>query len=169
MTSPVSGLLFACNIILSHSFQFCFYGDRLPQTPENVLYLSNHQCTSEPSHTHTVRNILCVFCYPHSTSLPLPLPSGLGGGGGVVCETGRMWGEDSLHPQGRHPVPPSLWLGAGRGETHLIDHCLLVHDVCDPLLLILCLERRNICQEEEREGPGEVYQVSQFIPQFAAE
>ena len=27
-------------------FQFRFYGDRLPEEPENVLYLSNHQCTS---------------------------------------------------------------------------------------------------------------------------
>ena len=27
--------------------QFCYYGDQLPDTPENVLYISNHQCTGE--------------------------------------------------------------------------------------------------------------------------
>ena len=25
--------------------QFVYYGDKLPMTSENVLYLSNHQCT----------------------------------------------------------------------------------------------------------------------------
>lgn len=27
--------------------QFCYYGDTLPQDPENVLYISNHQCSGE--------------------------------------------------------------------------------------------------------------------------
>jgi lysophosphatidate acyltransferase len=27
--------------------EFCFYGDRLPEQPENVLYISNHQCTMD--------------------------------------------------------------------------------------------------------------------------
>ena len=48
-------------------------------------------------------------------SLPLPC-SGLGGGGGAVCEAGMVWGEDSLHPQGRHQIPPPLRLDPWRGR-----------------------------------------------------
>ncbi len=27
------------------SLQFCYYGDQIPNEPENVLYISNHQCS----------------------------------------------------------------------------------------------------------------------------
>jgi lysophosphatidate acyltransferase len=36
--------------------EFRFYGDRLPEEPENVLYLSNHQCTMD----WVIVELLCV-------------------------------------------------------------------------------------------------------------
>lgn len=36
--------------------EFCFYGDKLPDTPENALYLSNHQCSVD----WVVTEVLCV-------------------------------------------------------------------------------------------------------------
>ena len=149
------------NVILSHFFSFVSMAIAFPKSqkmcytsPTTSAPVSPHTHTHTHTHTHSEEHTLC-FLFPH-----LSLPSGLGDGGGVVYEAGRVWGEDSLHPQRRHPVPPPLWLGAGRGwgpTSWIMCHCLLVHDIVyNPLLLILCVERWNICQEEEREGPGEV-------------
>lgn len=36
--------------------EFCFYGDKIPNKPENVLYISNHQCSID----WVIPEVLCV-------------------------------------------------------------------------------------------------------------
>ena len=68
----------SCSVTLL--LQFCFYGDKIPDKPENALYISNHQCSSECNKaTHFVL-LLCGFCNFCQFRGWLELYGGVGGG-----------------------------------------------------------------------------------------
>ena len=55
---------FHCSLMLIAIItQFCFYGDRIPNEPENALYISNHQCSGELDYYHAYGTPLIFVTY----------------------------------------------------------------------------------------------------------